>query len=264
MSKNKLTMGISPCPNDTYIFHAMIHGLVDVPFEIDLRMADVQELNKMAERGALDISKISVGAWPVVAKNYAALDSGAALGFGCGPLLVARENLPVEAFSQAVLAHPGSMTTACRLIDLHGGFTGQRKEMIFDRIMPAVASGEADCGIIIHEGRFTYGEYGLHKIMDTGEWWETAYKVPLPLGMIVARRELGAEMIAAVSSAIRASLEHANAHPEAGRDFIKTHAQEMADPVIAAHIKTFVNQYSLSLGEDGRKAIEILTGTSCL
>lgn len=254
----RISLGISPCPNDTYIFHALLHGLVPVPFDIDLHMADVEDLNARAAAGALDVTKLSVGAMAQVADAYALLRSGAALGWGCGPLVVAREPLSAEAWRTAKVGIPGRMTTANLLLDLHGGFQGPREEMVFDEVMPAVAAGRVDCGVIIHEGRFTYGARGLHALLDLGAWWERAFAMPLPLGAIAARRDLDRELALAVEAAITASLAYANAQPEASQEFIRAHAQEMAPEVTAAHIKTFVTDYSLTLGPVGEKAMTVL------
>ncbi len=217
-----LSLGISPCPNDTYIFHALAKGCIDLPCGFDLFMADVEVLN-----------------------------SRAALGRGCGPLLVAREPLSPADLAGARVAIPGRMTTANLLLSLHGALHGPREEMVFDQVMPAVAAGKADCGLVIHEGRFTYGGYGLHCVLDLGRWWESAYGLPLPLGAIAARRDLGGEAILAVQDAIRRSLEYANANPAASRGWIREHAQEMSDEVTDSHIRTFVNQSGQS-GQSGR------------
>lgn len=253
-----ISLGVSPCPNDTYIFHALLHGLVDVPFSIDLRMADVEELNGRAAAGELDVVKVSVGALPRIADGYALLRSGAALGWGCGPLVAARGPMSEEARRTARVAVPGRMTTAGLLLDLHGGFQGPRREMVFDAIMPAVAEGRVDCGVIIHEGRFTYAAHGLCALLDLGAWWEERFALPLPLGVIAVRRDMDRGTALAVQAAIRASLEYANARPEACREFVRAHAQEMAPEVTAAHIKTFVTDFSLDLGAAGMNAVRVL------
>lgn len=253
-----LTLGISPCPNDTYIFHALLHGLVDVPFALDLHIADVEELNTLALRGALDASKISVGVAGHIARQYALLRTGAALGWGCGPLVVARTPLPVEALRDARIAIPGQMTTANLLLDVHGGFAGPRTAMRFDHVMPAVLNGEADAGVVIHEGRFIAPGLGLHTVLDLGAWWEGAFAMPLPLGVIAVRRDVDAPTARALEAAIAASLAHAHAHPEASADFIRSHAQEMAQDVTRAHIRTFVNDFSMNLGQEGMQAVTAL------
>lgn len=256
--KKRLSLGISPCPNDTYIFHALLEGLSAAPCDIDLHMADVEELNSLAMEGRLDITKLSAGVLPQVMDRYAVLHSGAALGWGCGPLVVARRPLTVEECRSARVASPGHLTTAHLLLSLHGGFQGPREEMLFSDVMPAVATGRADCGIIIHEGRFTYAQHGLVQLLDTGAWWEKRFGVPLPLGAIAVRRDLDRGLARAVDQAIADSLRYANAHPDASREFIRRHAQEMDPEVTARHIATFVTAYSLDLGEQGRQAMEVL------
>ncbi len=258
--QDRISLGISSCPNDTYIFHALLEGLVPLPCGVDLHMADVEELNALALAGTLDVTKLSVGVVPGIMDRYALLHSGAALGWGCGPLVVAREPLSEAALRSARVAIPGRRTTANLLLELHGGFQGPREEMIFDAVIPAVAEGRADCGVIIHEGRFTYARHGLCRLLDLGEWWEGRFAVPLPLGAIAARRDLDRETALAVQEAIRASLRYADEHPEASREFVRRHAQEMDPAVTADHIKTFVTEYSLDLGKQGREAIELLVG----
>lgn len=253
-----LTLGISPCPNDTYIFHALIEGLVPAPCALELHMADVEELNALVRVGTLDISKISTGFVPHIADEYALLSAGGALGWGCGPLVVAKKPMDAEALRHARVAIPGRMTTANLLLDLHGSFQGERVEMLFDAVMPAVLQGEVDCGLIIHEGRFTYPQYGLVRVFDTGSWWEQHFAVPLPLGVIVARRDVDPALALAVQQSIAASVAYARAHPEACADFVRLHAQEMDPHVTRQHIATFVTDFSLDLGAAGRAAVEIL------
>jgi Predicted periplasmic solute-binding protein len=170
-----LSFGLSPCPNDTYIFHAMLHGLVPVPAPLTPHMADVEELNNLARQKALDVTKMSLGATTEIMQDYALMSSGAALGWGCGPLVVARKNLKPEDWRNATVAVPGLLTTGNLLLTLHGGFQGPRKEMLFSDVMSAVSNGEADLGLIIHEGRFTYARQGLVKLLDLGQWWEAEF-----------------------------------------------------------------------------------------
>lgn len=256
--KDTLSMGISPCPNDTYIFHALVERLIALPCAFELLMADVEELNGRALAGSLDVTKLSLGAMARLADEYVLLRAGAALGRGCGPLVVARHPMTVQDLANATVAIPGRWTTANLLLSLHGGFTGKRFEMLFDKVMPAVAAGSVDCGVVIHEGRFTYPEHGLHLVLDLGQWWEGHTGMPLPLGGIAVRRSLGRETALLVEDAIRRSLAHANSNPEASRGFIKQHAQELADTVIDSHIRTFVNDFSLELGPEGQDAIRLL------
>lgn len=260
--QGSLTLGLSPCPNDTFIFHALLHGLLPAdlrgPHEIITHMADVEELNQLALSGELEVSKISVGVLPRVLDKYRALASGAALGWGAGPLLVSRRPLSEEELKSAAIAIPGKYTTANTLLNLRGGFDGPRLEMIFNEVMPAVESGKADAGLIIHEGRFTYQSRGLRKIMDMGEWWEAEFNVPLPLGVIIVRRDMDVELARRLERAISASLRFAWSNPEASRSFIRSRAQEMDEDVMESHIKTFVTEYSENLGEAGKDAIKKL------
>ena len=258
MTRPAYSLGISPCPNDTYIFEALIHGRSPAAFDTNLHIADVEELNALARQGRLAVTKLSMAAAAHILDRYVLLNAGAALGRGCGPLVVSRRELSAEERRTARIAIPGRMTTANLLLSLAGQFSGPRTEMIFDQVMPTVERGEADLGVIIHEGRFTYADRGLRLVLDLGQWWEQATGMPLPLGVIAARRDLGLETILRVEEAIRQSLLHARAHPEDGRAFIRAHAQEMDETVMASHIATFVNDYSLDLGDDGRKAVEAL------
>lgn len=254
----RISLGISPCPNDTYIFHALLHGLVPAPFDIDLHMADVEDLNARAVAGTLDVTKLSVGVVAQIMDDYVLLDSGAALGWGCGPLVVAREPMNAEARRTARMAIPGRMTTANLLLEINGSFQGAREEMVFDQVIPAVAGGRVDAGVIIHEGRFTYAHYGLHALLDLGAWWEEHFKAPLPLGAIAARRDLDPALARAVEKAIADSIDYSRAHPEAAQEFIRAHAQEMSPTVTSAHIRTFVTDFSRSLGTQGRAAVQAL------
>jgi 1,4-dihydroxy-6-naphthoate synthase len=255
-----LSLGLSTCPNDTYIFHAILHDLVDSHFRIKPHLADVEALNTLARGGDLDVTKISLGVVPYIMDKYALLSSGAALGWGVGPLVVAREPWPEQEWPEARLAVPGLMTTANLLLDLHGGFQEERREMLFSDVMPAVLRGETDMGVIIHEGRFTYEQKGLVKILDLGEWWEKNFHVPLPLGAIAARRDIPKQTALAAQKAIAASLAYARAHPAASGEFVRSHAREMEEHVIQMHIRTFVTDFSHELGQTGKAAIEELVG----
>ena len=253
-----LSLGISPCPNDTFIFHALLSGLVPSPENIQPRLQDVEELNSLAIKGALDVTKLSIGVLPFVLEEYVILRSGAALGFGVGPLLVAHDPLRVEDCRDLPIAVPGRFTTANLLLELHSAFQGSKEVMVFDQIMPAVAAGVCPCGVIIHEGRFTYQAKGLHKVLDLGSWWEQQYKTPLPLGVIAARRNLGRERITALEAAVCRSLRCARLKPESCLDFVRQHAQEMDEEIIARHIATFVTEFSLDLGPTGEAAVSML------
>jgi len=262
MSTITYSLGISPCPNDTFIFDALINRRVPLPFAVTAHMADVEELNTLACRGALDITKLSLAAALRVLDRYRLLNSGAALGRGCGPLVVARPGLAQEAFSTARIAIPGRLTTANLLLSLNDQLHGPRTEMVFDQIMPALLAEKADLGLIIHEGRFTYAEKGLSLVLDLGAWWESHTGLPLPLGVIAVRRDLGERAALDIQEAIQRSLEYAHAAPEDGKEFIRSHAQEMNEAVMSAHIATFVNDFSRDLGDEGRNAVIALLQTA--
>lgn len=253
-----LTLGYSPCPNDTYIFGALALGHVAAPgLTFDIRLEDVETLNRLALDHALDVTKLSFAALlaPEIEAEYELLASGGALGRGCGPLVVAREPFRPEELASKRIVTPGRRTTAHLLTRLCTGGATVAAELPFEKIMPAVAAGEFDAGVIIHESRFTFPGFGLHKIVDLGEWWETTTGKPIPLGGIVARRSLGEGVIRAVERAIAASLAHADAHPETVGDYIRAHAQEMSEDVQRAHIALYVNEFSHDLGPEGRAAV---------
>lgn len=253
-----LSLGFSPCPNDTFIFHALVHGIVRADgLDFSPRLEDVETLNRLAAEAALDVTKISYGAIPHLVRDYVLLRSGGALGRGCGPLVVAREPIdPAELATQRI-AIPGRHTTANLLLRLYApGAMGE--ERIYSDIMPAVARGEVDAGLIIHESRFTYTDHGLVKVVDLGEWWEQETGLPIPLGGILARRDLGEATIRAIDDALRRSVEHAFAHPEASRAYVRAHAQEMDDSVTRQHIDLYVNHFSVDLGAEGERAIREL------
>lgn len=249
----KLSLAFSTCPNDTFIFHALLHGLVDCgAYEFAPRLADIEELNRAALAGEPDVTKLSYHAWLELKDRYELLDAGSALGFGCGPLVVARtDGLDLNT---ARIAAPGRLTTALLLFKLK--YLQAQNIVIerFDRILPGVAAGEYDAGLVIHEGRFVYQGYGLELLCDLGQWWEQTTGCLIPLGCIAIRKDLLAHK-AAVEALIRSSVEYAFSHPAASRAYIKEHAQELDDEVIASHIRLYVNEYSRSLGEVGRRAI---------
>lgn len=252
----ELTLGFSPCPNDTFIFHALVTGLVPLDgIRLAPRLEDVETLNRLALEERLDVTKVSYGALPDLLDRYTLLRSGGALGRGCGPLLVAREPLDREALEHAVIAIPGRMTTANLLLRLFGPEIPEGREMVYSDIMPAVARGDVDAGLIIHESRFTYPEHGLVKIVDLGEWWEQVTGAPIPLGGIVARTALGEATIRRIEAAIRASVELAFANPAASAAYVAQHAQEMDPAVRRQHIDLYVNDFSLDVGHEGGRAI---------
>lgn len=250
-----LTFGFSPCPNDTFAFHALVHGLVEAPFAIEPVLLDIEDLNRRARDGAFDLTKLSVGAFAGVGPRYQLLASGAALGHGVGPLVVTRDGRP---FAEAVagrVAIPGRQTTAFRLLRLAAPVLGEIVERRYDQILDAVAGGEVDAGLIIHESRFTYAARGLKQAIDLGDWWERETGLPVPLAGICARHDLPPHVIAAAETAIRSSVAFAFAHPEASRTYVRAHAQEMSDAVCDAHIHLYVNRWSLDLGDQGRRAV---------
>jgi 1,4-dihydroxy-6-naphthoate synthase len=254
-----LTLGYSPCPNDTFIFHALVHGRVPLAgVTIRERLADVETLNRLALRGLLDLTKVSYHALGHLRDRYALLRSGGALGRGCGPLVIAPAPLTMAQLHGKRIAIPGNLTTANLLLQLYGEGFARVVPIPFDRIMPALREGVADAGVIIHESRFTYQPAGFYPVLDLGAWWEEETGLPIPLGGILARRDLGAELIGAVDQALRRSVAQARAHPEAARAYIRAHAQELDDAVIDAHIGLYVNNYSLDLGADGAQAVETL------
>jgi 1,4-dihydroxy-6-naphthoate synthase len=255
--KNKLSLGFSPCPNDTFIFHALMHGQAcgSSPAFGDAALADVETLNEWALAGRLDVTKLSFHALGHVLDQYVLLMAGSALGRGCGPLLVARENFSVAALPGLTIAIPGKYTTAALLLRMYSPVPLTIRVMRFDRIMPAIVAGEVDAGVIIHESRFTFQAHGLLLLQDLGVWWEQETGFPIPLGGIAAKRSLGKEKIQAIDRCIRASVSSAFAGPEAGMDYIRQHAQELDDKVIRDHIGLYVNQFSLDLGAEGVGAV---------
>lgn len=257
-----LTLGISPCPNDTFVFDAWVNGkLGEKAPKVICRIADVDTLNSMAAAAELDIVKVSVFAYGRLQRTYELLSAGSAMGWGCGPLIVARSpNLDKNRLgSHGVrVAVPGRWTTAHCLLLLYQPAATEKVFMPFDRILPAVANGEVDAGVVIHEGRFTYHSYGLVMVADLGAWWETAIGYPVPLGVIVAKRSLGSDTIAAVENAIRESLQAAWKNPQSPRAFMRRHAAEMDEAVLQRHVDLYVNQYTYDLCDEGRQAVACL------
>lgn len=255
----QLSIGYSPCPNDTFIFYALTHGHVPLS-GISFRepvLADVEQLNQWAMETKLDVTKLSFHALGNALDTYVMLSAGAALGRGCGPLLVSRDKGFVPE-RESRIAIPGTYTTAALLLRLFAPQVTKTVVFRFDRIMEAVKHGEVDGGVIIHEGRFTYGDMGLHCIRDLGDWWEEETGFPIPLGCIAARASLGREVIGEVDRGIRSSLRWIRNHPEAGRDYIRSHAQELDSRVIGSHIDLYVNDFSEQLGEEGLQAVREL------
>jgi len=255
-----VTLGYSPCPNDTYIFFGLVHAKIAGAPACEEVLEDIETLNRLALRGELDLTKISFHALAHLREEYCLLHSGGALGRGCGPLVVAREEVAPQQLKNKKIAIPGELTTAALLLRLFDPEIEQLEVMPFDRIMGATERGEVDAGVIIHESRFTYPEYGLAKVIDLGEWWEGESGHPIPLGGILARRSLGAELIGRIDRALVQSIEYAHANPDAVRSYIRDHAQEMELEVMQAHIDLYVNKYTLDYGPDGEAAIFDLIG----
>ncbi|MDR3640155.1 MAG: 1,4-dihydroxy-6-naphthoate synthase [Humidesulfovibrio sp.] len=251
----RLSLAYSPCPNDTYIFHALASGLVRLPeIAFDITLSDVERLNEAAAAKTPDICKVSVAAAASILDEYRLLRAGGALGRGVGPILVAHGATRLEDLDGKPVAIPGRRTTAALIFGLlcrERGIAPKPVELVYDQIMPAVTSGQCAAGVVIHEGRFTFAEHGLARLLDLGAWWEEDRGLPIPLGCIVMRRSLGLDLAHAVTTAIRASLAHARQHPEASAQYIREHAQELDPGVIAQHIATFVTEASLDIGPDG-------------
>jgi 1,4-dihydroxy-6-naphthoate synthase len=256
MDGRTLTLGYSPCPNDTFIFDALVHGRIDTGgVRWTERLEDVETLNRLARQAVLDVTKISYGALPYLLRDYVLLRSGGALGRGCGPLLVARQAIDPGALEGKRVAIPGRLTTANLLLRLFAPAGVVLEERIYSDIMPAVERGEVDAGLIIHESRFTYPQHGLVKVVDLGEWWEQTTGLPIPLGGILARRSLGSDALWRIEDAVRRSVEHAFAHPSDSADYVRAHAQEMDEHVTRQHIDLYVNHFSVDLGDDGEAAV---------
>ena len=255
-----VSFGFTPCPNDAFAFHALVHGLVPAAFVVEPVLCDIEELNRRAAAAELQLTKLSFGAAAAAGERYRLLRSGAALGRGVGPLVVAREEGSLEEVAAARIAVPGRETTAFLLLRLAAPALGDVVELRYDRILDAVVAGEVDAGLIIHESRFTYRERGLVSVADLGEWWEGETALPVPLAGIFARSDLEPDRAGEVEAAIRASVEHAFAHPDASRDYVRSLAHELSDEVCAAHLALYVNEHSVDLGHEGLAAIDRLLG----
>lgn len=260
-----MRIAFSPCPNDTFVFHAWVHGLLAEAPRLEVTYADIDQTNSMAlSKDGPDILKISYAALPWVLQDYALLPCGGALGRGCGPLILTsgkeqEKNNPSQVTGKRV-AVPSDRSTAYLLFRLWAaeqvpGGVGQIVIMPFHEIMPAVQSGRVDAGLVIHEARFTFAEYGLHLLTDLGSWWEEQTGLPIPLGAIIARRSLDVE---AISKYIKNSVAYAWAHPEASEEYVLSYAQEMNPEVAKAHINLYVNQFTTDVGEEGYRAIHTL------
>lgn len=255
----KLTLGFSPCPNDCFIFDAMVHHKINTEgLEFDVVMEDVEALNQRALRSELDITKLSFHAFLYTQQNYILLKSGSALGFNCGPLLISTHSTLNSNHSALKVAIPGKNTTANFLLSLAYPEMKNKTEVLFSEIEQAVLDGKYDAGLIIHESRFTYEQKGLKKIMDLGEFWESLIHAPIPLGGIVAKGSFDNDLLQKINRIIKKSVEYAFANTADVMPYVKQHAQEMSEEVMKKHIDLYVNEFSIDLGETGTKAVNLL------
>ncbi|MES2133947.1 MAG: 1,4-dihydroxy-6-naphthoate synthase [Bacteroidota bacterium] len=253
------TLGFSPCPNDCFIFDALVHKKIDTQgLDFTVVMEDVEALNNRAFKQDLDITKLSYHAFLYLTQEYALLNSGSALGFNCGPLLVKDAKTVIGNMDDATIAIPGKHTTANFLLSLAFPKAVKKQELLFSDIEGAVLSHKVDAGLLIHENRFTYQEKGLEKIIDLGEFWESLIHAPIPLGGIVIKKGLDHKLQVTVDTLIRQSVEFAFANPESCMDYVRKHAQEMDEEVMKKHIALYVNEFSIDLGITGKKAIQLM------
>jgi len=259
MPATKLSLSFSPCPNDTFMFDALVnHRLGNTGMSLDVALHDIEELNQQVINNIPDISKISAALYPSVAKDYQILSSGAALGNNNGPILISKKTIDEKLFSSYSVAIPGIHTTANLLLSLAYPELKIKKEIIFSEIENTLLNDLADLGLIIHESRFTYQQKGLRKVVDLGEFWEHNYKQLIPLGFIVVKRSLPEQVKIQVNELIEKSVRRAFMHPMESRPYIKKYARELDDEVIQQHISLYVNQYSINFGEKGKQAISFL------
>ncbi len=255
----KLKLCFSTCPNDTFMFDALVNGKIDTKgFSFDIQLADIDELNRLAFEGVADITKISFNAFASVSENYQLLNSGSALGSGVGPLVISRRIIHPEEVKQVKIAIPGLETTANMLFSIAFPDASNKRVYLFSDIEEAILSNEVDAGVIIHENRFTYEKKGLKKIIDLGEFWESQTKLPLPLGGIAIKRNLPDQIKDQINGLMKQSVEYAFAHPKESYPYVRQYAQSMEEDVMYKHIQLYVNKYSVDLGENGRHAINEL------
>ncbi|MDB5226821.1 MAG: hypothetical protein JWN78_1014 [Bacteroidota bacterium] len=255
----QLTLAISPCPNDTFIFDALLHNKVDTEGIIfNLVFADVEQLNEAAFQQQYDITKLSYAAFPHVSEYYALLHSGSALGNNCGPLLIGRNILSDNEITEASICIPGKYTTANLLFSLRYPDARNKTSVLFSDIENKILDGTFDTGVIIHENRFTFEQKGLKKIVDLGEFWEQTYHAPIPLGGIAIKRRIAGELQTAVERIIKKSIEFAFENPQSSSEFVQEHSQEMSEEVCRRHIELYVNKYSVKLGDEGKAAVNML------
>ncbi len=260
---NRLSIGYSTCPNDTFIFYGLAHDLIDCKgIKFDVTLDDVETLNQIAKTGELDVSKLSFAALGHLQDTYGLLRSGAAIGRGCGPLVIARPGCDLKELLSKKVAVPGVLTTASLLLGLYVSGIPATVPIPFDQIMPAVQKGAFDFGVIIHEGRFTYGEHGLVSLVDLGKWWEEETSLPIPLGGIAVHRRIDSVTAKNMDDAIRKSVLYASENPDLADKYIMKYAQEMSRSVVRQHIDLYVNDFTLDMGEEGANAVNRLFGLS--
>jgi 1,4-dihydroxy-6-naphthoate synthase len=259
LSMTSLSIGISPCPNDTFMFEALVNNRLESGgLSLDFQFHDVEKLNLLVREGKADISKISFSNYPSISNDYEILDAGSALGNGCGPLLISKNEYALSKVKDLKIAIPGRYTTANLLLSIFFPMAEKKGELLFSDIEESVLSGRFDAGLIIHESRFTYASRGLKKIADMGELWEKTTGMPLPLGCIVIRRTIPIEIKRQVNSLIRESIQAAFNDRKRAMPFVKDYAREMDEMVMQQHIDLYVNKFSLDLGTEGKKAIELM------
>jgi 1,4-dihydroxy-6-naphthoate synthase len=255
-----IRLAFSPCPNDTFIFEPIVHQRIDLEgLSFDVRLEDVETLNGMAMRNEADMIKVSFHAYLFLTENFTLLNSGCALGTGVGPLLVSKDPYTLSDLPELTVAIPGEHTTAHLLLKIAVPDVKEKKIFVFHEIEDAILSGKVDAGVIIHESRFTYEKKELRKILDLGEYWENLTHAPVPLGGIIARKNLGGEIISKLNRIMHRSVEYANSHPEEVMPYVRCHAQEMDDEVMKKHIALYVNRYTVDLGDEGQKAVKTMS-----
>ena len=256
MSSTVISLAFSPCPNDTFIFDAMVHQKIDTEgLTFDYLMADVEELNQMALNDQIEMTKVSYHAWLYLREKYILLDSGSAMGFGNGPMIIGKKQYSLNEIESLTIAIPGEYTTANLLLKIFLPKALDKKIMVFNEIEDAVLYGRVHAGVIIHENRFTYQEKGLLKITDLGEQWENLTQCPIPLGAIVVKKSLGSEMVNQLNRIMRRSVEYAMANPDSSWFFVRENAQEMDEAVMNKHIQLYVNEFTVDIGNIGKNAI---------
>ena len=255
---SQIHLAFSPCPNDTFMMDAFIHHKIPHSIPLQTHYLDIQALNDAAISQKYDVSKISAATLPFISNQYQLLESGAALGFGCGPIVVSKKEIHQDEMANLTFAIPGKNTTAHYLFSHFFPSAQKKKFMIFSEIENAIIDGIVDAGVLIHEGRFTYASKGLILNHDLGALWEKKYQLPIPLGLFVAKKSLGEKNISIIENAIRKSIEYAFTHPDASKSYVLTHSQELSPEVVKQHIDLYVNEYSIALGVKGHQAINFL------